>query len=112
MTMMLADLYRSRYRGFRVIDLAALVLLLALAFTVYGFKTFAGRESADIVSVRREIVTEEKKVRLLKVEIARLEDPHRLERLSTQYLGLKPVDAKREATTEAIPQIAQGGARP
>ena len=45
-------------------------------------------------------------MRLLRAEIAHLEDPGRIERLSSQYLGLKPVDAKREASPEALGQIA------
>src|SRR5206468_820166 len=104
---MIAGLFQRRVRGFRLVDLMGLAFLLVLAFTVYGFKTFAGRESADINDVQRQIVAEQKRVRLLKAEIAHLEDPSRLSRLSTQYLGLKPVAAKREATVEALPEIAQ-----
>ena len=103
---MIATLFKRRVRGFRLVDLLALAFLLVLAFTVYAFKTFAGRESADINDVQRQIVEEQKRVRLLRAEIAHLEDPTRLARLSTQYLGLKPVAAKREATLEALPEIA------
>jgi cell division protein FtsL len=108
----LSGIFTKRVRGFRIINLVALTLLLAMAFGVYGFKTLAGRESADIVDVRHQIAQEQKRVRLLKAEIAHLEDPSRVERLSGQYLHLKPVDAKQEATTEALPQIASQGARP
>jgi len=101
-----SNIFGQRIRGFRVVDLLALTILLALAFGVYAFKTLAGRESADIADVQHQIVDEQKRVRLLKAEIAHLEDPSRIERLSTQYLGLKPVDAKREAAAEALPQIA------
>jgi cell division protein FtsL len=103
---MIARVFKRRVRGFRLVDLMALALLLVLAFTVYGFKTFAGRESADINDVQRQITQEQKRVRLLRAEIAHLEDPTRLARLSTQYLGLKPVAAKREATLDALPEIA------
>jgi cell division protein FtsL len=103
---MMAGVFKRRVRGFRLVDLIALALLLVLAFTVYGFKTFAGRESADIGDVQRQIVQEQKRVRLLRAEIAHLEDPTRLARLSKEYLGLKPVAAKREATLEALPEIA------
>jgi cell division protein FtsL len=104
---MIASVFERRVRGFRLVDLLALAFLLVLAFTVYGFKTFAGRESADINDVQHQIVTEQKRVRLLRAEIAHLEDPTRLARLSTQYLGLKPVPAQREATLEALPEIAR-----
>jgi cell division protein FtsL len=102
----MSHLFSQRIRGFRVVDLLALTLLLALAFGVYAFKTLAGAESADIADVQTQIVQEQKRVRMLRAEIAHLEDPSRIERLSSQYLGLKPVDAKREATPEALGQIA------
>ena len=41
-----------------------------------------------------------------RAEIAHLEDPSRIERLSTHYLGFKPVDPKRESSVEALPQVA------
>jgi len=101
-----SQVFTQRIRGFRVIDLMALSVLLALAFGVYAFKTLAGRESADIADVQTQIVAEQKRVRLLRAEIAHLEDPSRIERLSSQYLGFKPVDPKREASVEALPQVA------
>ena len=110
--MILGGVFSRRFRGFRIVDLTALVVLLSLALGVYAFKTFAGAERADIADVQRQIVQEEKRVRLLKAEIAHLEEPNRIERLSTQYLGLKPVDAKQEAAPEALSQIAEAGGKP
>jgi cell division protein FtsL len=101
-----SSVFTQRVRGFRVIDLLALFVLLALALGVYAFKTLAGRESADIADVQSQIVMEQKRVRLLRAEIAHLEEPNRIERLSSQYLGFKPVDPKREASIEALPQVA------
>ncbi|HWA63701.1 MAG TPA: cell division protein FtsL [Caulobacteraceae bacterium] len=108
----MSNLFSQRVRGFRVIDLMALTVLLALALGVYAFKTFAGRERADIADVQSQIDQEQKRVRMLRAEIAHLEDPSRIERLSSQYLNMKPVDPKREATADALPQIASQGARP
>lgn len=104
---MIAALLQRRVRGFRLVDVLALAFLLVLAFTVYGLKTFAGAESNDTTEIQRQIVQEQKRVRLLRAEIAHLEDPTRLSRLSTQYLGLEPVTAQREATLEALPEIAR-----
>lgn len=101
-----SSVFNQRVRGFRVIDLTALSILLALALGVYAVKTLAGRESADIADVQGQIVMEQKRVRLLRAEIAHLEDPSRIERLSTHYLGFKPVDPKRESSIEALPQVA------
>ena len=90
--MILADVFTMRVRGFRVIDLSALVVLLVLALAVYAFKTLAGAQSANAADVQRQIVQEQKRVRLLTAEIAHLEDPSRIERLSTRYLGMAAVD--------------------
>ena len=107
-----SSVFTQRVRGFRVIDLLALFVLLALALGVYAFKTLAGRESADIADVQGQIVMEQKRVRLLRAEIAHLEDPSRIERLSSQYLGFKPVDPKREASIDALPQVASQVEKP
>jgi cell division protein FtsL len=108
----LGGVFSRRLRGFRVVDLLALAVLLALALGSYAFKTFAGAQSADTAGVQSQIVQEQKRIRLLQAEIAHLEDPGRVERLATQYLGMTPVDPKQEITAEALPQVALRGARP
>jgi cell division protein FtsL len=110
--MILADAFTTRLRGFRVIDLLALAVLLTLALGVYAFKTLAGAQSADTADLQRQIVLEQRRVRLLKAEIAHLDDPSRIERLSTQFLGMQPVDSKREATAAALPLVAASGGKP
>ena len=124
-------IFTQRFRGFRVVDLMALAVLLVLAFAVYAFKTFAGAQSADTVNgefgitvnalcpsyvrtplVERQIAEEHKRVRLLDAEVAHLEDPARIERLSSQFLGFKAVDAQHETTEDALPQIAERGTKP
>jgi cell division protein FtsL len=102
--------FSQRLRGFRVVDLLALAVLLVLAFGVYAFKTLAGAQSADTLSIERQIADEQRRVRLLDAEVAHLEDPARIERLSTQYLGMKPVDVQHETTEETLPQVAERGA--
>ena len=96
----------QRVRGFRIMDLAALVIFLALALTVYAFKTSAGAERTDISDVEDQIRDETRQVRLLRAEIAHLESPDRLERLAGQYAGQAPVTAKQEVTPDALADIA------
>ena len=111
--MNLTSIFNRRIRGFRVVDVTALAILLTLALGVYGFKTLAGAQSADTVSVEHQIADEQRRVRLLDAEVAHLEDPARIERLSTQYLGMKAVDAQQETSADALPQIAErGGTKP
>jgi hypothetical protein len=110
--MILKGVFSRRYRGFRVVDLVALAVLLVLALASYAFKTFAQGMGADTVGVEGQIAQEDRRIHLLRAEIAHLEDPGRLERLSTQYLGMQPVDPKQETTPEALSQVALGGTKP
>jgi cell division protein FtsL len=98
--------FGARYRGFRVLDLAALAVLLVLALGSYAFKTLAGEQTAGEQDVQAQIVQEQKRIRLLQAEIAHLEDPGRIERLSTQYLGLAPIQPKQEVTAADLPRLA------
>ena len=96
-----------RVRGFRVVDLAGFALLVAVILGVYLAKTMAGRERAQIATAERQIEEEKARIRLLQAEVAHLEQPARIERLSESYLGLGPVSFKREAQPDALPAIAQ-----
>jgi hypothetical protein len=102
----LSDVVTQRVRGFRVVDIAALVVCLALALTVYAFKTSAGAERTDISDVETQIRDETQQVRLLRAELAHLESPDRLERLAGQYAGQAPVSAKQEVTPDALADVA------
>ena len=108
----LRTLFERRIRGFRIVELAAVGCLAVLVLGVYAFKAGAGRESAKISDVDKEIAEERRHVRLLRAELAHLEQPARLERLSTAYLGLSPVDAKREAPADALSELARQPAAP
>jgi hypothetical protein len=106
------SLFARRVRGFRLVDLIAAGLLVALIVGVYLAKTIAGRERAEIASVERQINTEKARIRLLQAEVAHLEQPGRIERLSVTYLGLAPVTAHREATPDQLIEIAHAGPPP
>jgi hypothetical protein len=95
-----------RVRGFRILDIAAVSLIVTIAVGSYAFKTFASVEDADATGVESQILQEEKRIRLLKAEIARLEDPRRIETLSTQYLGMAAVDPSHDIAPAALPHIA------
>jgi hypothetical protein len=102
----------ARVRGFRVVDLMAMPVLLTLALSVYAFKTSAGRERADITDVEAQIRVERRDVRLLTAEVSGLEGPDRLERLARTYAEQAPVSAKQEVTPDTLPTIATPGAAP
>ena len=109
---MMEDVFTRRWRGFRIIELTGLAVLLVLMLVLYLTKTFAGTERSQIAQVEREIATERARVRLLRAEVAHLEQPERLERLSRQYLGMEPIGAKREIAADSIASLTTGRQQP
>ncbi|MEG1452872.1 cell division protein FtsL [Brevundimonas sp.] len=101
----LKRLFDWRVRGVRVIELVSVVCLAAVMVSVYIVKTAAARESTEISSIEREIGENEKRVRLLRAEATRLEQPARLEALSRQF-GLEPVKVQRRADEDGLAKIA------
>jgi cell division protein FtsL len=96
-----------RLFGVRVFEVAAFACVLLMMFGVYLAKTNAGRERAKIANVERQIAEERRKLKLLRAEVAHLEQPERLGRLSQSHLGLQPGDGTREALPEALPEVAR-----
>ena len=107
---MISALFTRRVRGIRLVNLWGAGLLLVLVVTLYLLKTLAGGERADIAQTELQISDEQRKIRLLHAELAYLEQPARLERLSEQYLGLQPASGKRETSLDALPQVIQPAA--
>jgi hypothetical protein len=101
-----------RFRGFRVIEIGGVGVLLALILLVYLAKTIAGSESAEIDHVQQQIIDERARVTLLRAEVASLEQPERLETLSNRYLGLQPIDAKHDIDPQALADVAHGSTPP
>jgi hypothetical protein len=109
---LLKALFERRLRGFRVIELVGFVCLCALVLGVYAFKAGAGAEGAQIADTTRQIAAEQRRVRALKAELAHLEAPDRLERLAVRYLGMAPVQPRKEAEPDDLALLAAAPAAP
>ncbi len=96
----------ARIRGFRIVNLLALTVLLVIALGSYALKTLAGTQDAGGVGVEDQIVQEQKRIRMLEAEISTLGGPQRVADLSRQYLNLGPVDAKHDLTEDGLPALA------
>ena len=105
--MSLSALFTRRVRGVRLVNLWGAGLLLVLVIGLYLVKTFASGERADIASTEMQIADEQRKIRLLHAELAYLEQPARIERLSQQYLGMQPASGKHETSVDSLGQLAQ-----
>ena len=110
--MSLAFLFETRFRGFRVIEIAAFLCLTVLVFGVYFSKAHAGHETAEITDVDQQITDAQRRVRLLNAELAHLEAPARVEALSQHYLGLTPISAKHETSDTGLMEIARQASEP
>ena len=94
-----------KVRGVRWVEIIGLMLVAAMIFSVYLAKAAAASESARIASLERQITENGQRVRLLRAEVARLEQPGRLEALS-RMAGLGPVDVHRQAAEASLPELA------
>lgn len=94
-----------KVRGVRWVEIIGVALVAAMIFSVYLAKAAAASESARIASLERQITQNGQRVRLLRAEVARLEQPGRLEALS-RMAGLAPVDVRRQATVARLPELA------
>jgi hypothetical protein len=109
--MKLAGLLRNRVWGFRMIEVSAFVVLIALALAVYLAKVSGGKDATAITQVEHSIVMERQQIRLLQAAVARSEQPARIEKLSSAYLKLAPANQKQEIEEAALVDVARG-ARP
>lgn len=98
-------LFEWKVRGVRCVEIIGVACVLALVFSVYIAKAAAARESAEISRIERDIRENRERVRLLRAEVTRLEQPARLEALSRE-IGLGPVDVKKQAGEAALTEIA------
>lgn len=78
------------------------VIGVALTVGLYYVKTRAQSAKRETVRLERLIAQEEASLRVLKAEIAYLENPDRLKSLSETHLGLAPIDVKTVTRVEDI----------
>jgi cell division protein FtsL len=103
----IAALFERRIRGFRVVEVVTFTLLVMLVLWVYLAKAGASRERTEIAQIEQRITDEQRRVKGLRAETARLETPARLEALSQTYLKLQPVSAKQEAQPNHLDGLAE-----
>ncbi|HRO33392.1 MAG TPA: cell division protein [Brevundimonas sp.] len=98
-------LFDWKIRGVRWIEIIGVACVGLMILFVYVAKAGAARESARIGELEREIDQNRQRVRLLRAEAARLEQPGRLEALS-RGIGLEPLDSQRQAGETALTELA------
>jgi uncharacterized small protein (DUF1192 family) len=107
----LERLMNWRIRGVRWVEIIGAAAVAVMVLSVYVAKTAAARENSRIGEIEREIAENSQRVRLLRAEIARLEQPGRLEALS-RAAGLEPVDVRRQGDETSLEAISPRRAAP
>ena len=102
----LSALFERRIRGFRLVEVVGLGVFMVLALTVYLLKAGASDDRLEIARINRQILAEQTNLRVLRAEVAHLEQPERLGHLAEGYLGLAPIRATQEINPEALSQVA------
>jgi cell division protein FtsL len=102
----LSALFERRVRGFRLVEVVGLGVFMVLALTVYLLKAGAGDDRLEIARINRQILAEQTNLRVLRAEVAHLEQPERLGHLAEGYLGLAPIRAAQEISPEVLSQVA------
>ncbi len=100
-------LLKTRIRGVSLVEALALICLVVLVLCVYLFKAGASQEGARISDLDRQITAELRDVRRLREDVTRLEQPARIERLSAQYLALKPVLMHQEVRASDLSAVVR-----
>ncbi len=104
--MRIPNVLSTRFRGFRIVNLLGLTVLLVIALGSYALKTLAGAQDAGGVAIDDRILQEQRRIRMLRAEVSRLGGPARVADLSRRYLNLAPLDPGHEITPDALPAIA------
>lgn len=105
-------MFNRRFRGFRIVNVSAAIVLAVLMVGVYLAKTRAAKDSAAITRIEHQMGAERNSIRMLKAEAARLENPERIEQLAVRYLAMAPSQADREATPDQLAAVAAGSIAP
>lgn len=106
------NLFEQRVRGIRLIELIGLALALGMIFWVCLSKAREGEDIKRMSTLDEQIAEETQAVSTLKIKVAQLERPARLEALATAYLGMKPVAPTHEAHIDSLSEISRTTSRP
>ncbi len=105
-------LFEQRVRGIRLIELVGILLALAMIFWVCLSKAREGEDIKRMGDLDAQIAEQQEAVDALKIKVASLERPSRLEALATQYLGMKPVEPNHEADLDTMGEISKATSLP
>jgi cell division protein FtsL len=105
-------IFEQRVRGVRLIEAVGILLAVGMIFWVCLSKA---REDGDVKRLNdldAQIAEQQSQVDALKVRVAELERPSRLEQMAVAYLGMKPVSPTHEARIDSLAEISRETSKP
>ncbi len=105
-------LFEQRVRGVRLIELVGISLALIMIFWVCLSKAREGEDIKRMNDLDGQISDQQQQVTDLKVKVAELERPARLEQLAQTYLNMKPVAPTHETKLDDLAEISHSTSRP
>lgn len=106
------SLFEQRIRGVRLIEVIGIALALGMIFWVCLSKARETEDVRRLNQLNQQISEESQNVAALKIKVAQLERPARLEALAAGYLGMKPVESSHEVRIDSIGEISRATSRP
>ncbi len=106
------SLFEQRIRGVRLIEVIGITLALGMIFWVCLSKARETEDVRRLNLLNQQISEETDNVAALKIKVAQLERPARLEALAAGFLGMKPVDSSHEVRLDSLGEISGTTSRP
>ncbi len=91
----------------RLFQVAAAILVVALAVGLYKAKTDAAHTETRVRALQTQVTDAQAKMRALRADIARAESPANIEKMAEEHLGLVVGDQ-----SAALPETAIDGQLP
>lgn len=87
----------------RVASVVIILLMVGTAVGLYRFKEHSADQAERIQSLRAQIASERERISLLQAEWTYLNQPDRIQDLSTRHLELERIKAAQIGTIESLP---------
>lgn len=101
-----ATVFERRFMGLRMIEAIGLVMALVLIIWMMISNVHQGEDVKRIAELKAQIAQETQAVTALKIKVARLERPTRLENLAQSVLNMRIVNPDHEADLDSIVEIS------
>ena len=105
-------IFEQRVRGVRLIEAVGILLAVGMIFWVCLSKAREDGDVKQLTDLDSQISEQQSQVDALKVRVAELERPSRLEQLAVAYLGMKPVAPTHEAHIDSLAEISRTTSKP